>query len=248
MIPRSHSLIPLRPERQAVIKAIAFVDAKRETEPCWKIADYPYAQAFFRFLCGKGKVTGKNLNKVAGVRWDPKERLSSLADWERGFDMFISSEGRYCPTPLPSDLATYIFPELAFSRSERKEKRWKREFQQYSRQQDKERNREEEKYQSVVGQAEIELAFQTPETLRSWYAHWSQQDIRPYDLEHMFWAWAGRFPSLTEVHRWYSRGQEPLWQMVDVVRHVSQNICAEQQALDRWLVPNKLPFREARDE
>lgn len=34
MIPRSHSLIPLRPERQAVIKAIAFVDAKREAEPC----------------------------------------------------------------------------------------------------------------------------------------------------------------------------------------------------------------------
>jgi len=248
MTPRSHSLIPLRPERQAVIKAIAFVDAKREAEPCWKIADYPYAKAFFRFLCGKGKVTGKTLNKVTGVRWDPKERLSSLADWERGFDMFISSEGRYCPTPLPSDLATYIFPELAFSRLDRKEKRWKREFQQYSRQQDRERNREEEKYQSVVGQAEIELAFQTPETLRAWYAHWSQQDIRSYDLEHMFWAWAGRFPSLTEVHRWDSRGQEPLWQMVDVVGHVSQKTCAEQQALDRWLVPNKLPFREVSDE
>ncbi|OVZ88308.1 hypothetical protein CBW54_09670 [Yersinia kristensenii] len=248
MIPRSHSLIPLRPERQAVIKAIAFVDAKRETEPCWKIADYPYVQAFFRFLCGKGKVTGKNLNKVAGVRWDPKERLSSLADWERGLDMFISSEGRYCPTPLPSDLATYIFPELAFSRAERKDKRWKRGFQQYSRQQDKERNREEEKYQSVVGQAEIELAFQTPETLRSWYAHWSQQDIRSYDLEHMVWAWMGRFPSLIEVHRWYYRGQEPLWRMMDFVRQISQNISAEQQALDRWLVPNKLLFREASDE
>jgi len=245
MIPRHRSLVPLSPERQAAIKAILYVEVKREAVAGWKEGedDIPYARAFFRFLFGKSKVSGKMLNRIAGVFWDPKDRRGSLGQWESAFDVFIRSEGRECPLPLPSELANHIFPEFAFSHADRREKRRERVHQVYTRQYQKQRNDEEQKYQARVGQADVELAFQTPETLRAWYQQWSQQDIRPDDLDTMFWQWSKRFPSLRDVLGWYAYGSEPLWRLVDEVSHSAMEMSADVRALDQWLLPNKLGLR-----
>lgn len=245
MIPRHRSLVPLSPERQAAIKALVYVEEKRGAVPDWKNAHYdtPYAHAFFRFLFGKSKISGKMLNRIAGVFWDPKDRLGSLARWESAFDIFIRSEGRECPLPLPSELANHIFPEFAFLRADRREKRRERVHQVYTRQYQKQRNDEDRKYQALVGQAEVELAFQTPETLRAWYQQWSQQDIRSYDLDTMFWQWSKRFPSLRDVLGWYVYSHEPLWRLVDEVSQCAMDASADVRALDQWLLPNKLGLR-----
>ncbi|ECM9894510.1 hypothetical protein YL93_20695 [Salmonella enterica subsp. enterica serovar Montevideo] len=238
MIPRSHALVPQLPEQEAAAKAIIYVEEKRAKDPTWKCYSSPYAQAFLRFLCGKGKISGKSLNQIRDIIWDKEDKIP-LSSYERALDDFISSRGRYCPTPLPSDLARYVFPENLFRRSDRQEKRRTREFHQYSRREQRKRQERENKYACLVGQAEIDLAFQTPESLRAWYLRWSQSDIKQYDLERMLWTWLERCPSLSHLERWqYS--DCPVWVLESDIRDAAASLTTEQKALERWLVPNKL--------
>ncbi|WP_387691599.1 plasmid SOS inhibition protein A [Photorhabdus sp. RM71S] len=189
------------PERQAAIKAVIHVEEKRAKDPYWKCHSSPYAQAFFRFLCGSSKITGRAINQVMGVYWRKEDKIA-LARYEQAFDVFIGSQGQCCPSPLPFDLACHIFPEVMFSRHDRQEKRWQREGHQYSRQETKRRQEREARYQNLVGRTATDLAFQTPETLRAWYLHWSQHDIRQYDMEKMLWSWIERCPSLSNLSLW----------------------------------------------
>lgn len=55
MIPNCRSLVPLSPARRAAMQAIAFVENRHERNVY--CADYPYANAFFRFLRGSRRVT-----------------------------------------------------------------------------------------------------------------------------------------------------------------------------------------------
>lgn len=244
MIPNNRALVPLLPERLAALRAIIFVEDKRATDPTWKCYDYPYAQAFFRFLCGKGKVCGKSLNKVFGIRYDAKERLTTLRNWEIAIDDFIRSQGRYCPTPLSGDMVDYIFPEQAFLRKDRENKRHDRRFSLYSRRRSKEAASHELEYQNLVGRAEIELAFQTPETLRAWYCHWSREDIRKSDMDSMLWGFIERMPSLSHIERSYFSADDPSWYIENEIWHAVKEATVVQKMLDRWMVPNKLALRE----
>lgn len=243
MIPNHRALVPVSLERQAAVRAILYVEDKLEKNPQAKMPDYPYARAFFRYLSGKSKITGKFLNRISGISWDAKDNRRSLSEWGSAFDIFISSRGRECPLPLPCALAKHIFPEIAFAHTQREQKRWERKSLVYSKQNEKARNDKEEKYQSLVGQAEIDLAFQTPTTLRAWYQRWSQRDIKLYDLERIFWPWTARFPSLSHIRRWYLRADEPLWQVVQEVWCASQSASDDQKSLENWLVPNKITLK-----
>lgn len=238
MIPDSHALVSLSPEQQAAMKAIAYVDEKREKNPLWKCYTFPYAQAFLRFLCGKGKVTGGSLNQIRGVLWSREEKIP-LASYERALDIFISSRGVYCPTPLPSDLARYVFPEIRFSRRDRQEKRHKRACQVHSRREERRRQEAENRYAALVGQAEIDLAFQTPESLRAWYLRWSQHELRAWDIERMLWSWLERCPSLSAFERWQYSGY-PVWVLEADIREAAASLTPGQKALECWVVPNKL--------
>jgi hypothetical protein len=244
MIPKHLAIVPLRPERQAALRAIVIVEEKRAVDPTWKCHEYPYAQTFMRLLFGKGKVCGKNLNRVAGIRYDAKERLSTLKFWEIALDDFIRTQGRCCPNPLPSELASYIFPEEVYARQNRLSKRRDLKFAQYTRQVNKAARSQEDAYQNLVGRAEIELAFQTPETLRAWYCAWSREDIRKSDMDRMLWAFIDRMPSLSHIERIYYSADDPSYYIENEIWHSVAEATAEHKALERWMVPNKLIHRK----
>ena len=219
MIPRHLSLVTQLPEREAALRAIIAVEegggryGSRHPQP------YPYSRAFFRFLTGSRKISGKAINQVRGAYWLKGDKIS-LARYEEAFDILISSRGRLCYPPLGTNMVQNLFPEQAFSIRERRT--------------------QGEKYQNRVGQAEIDLAFQTPETLRAWYEFWSQQDIRDYDIQRMLWAWTERSPSLSHlVKAYYDRAQD----IVLDVHDVAGSSTPAEKELERWMVPNKITLR-----
>jgi hypothetical protein len=99
-------------------------------------------------------------------------------------------------------------------------------------------------YQAQVGQAEIDLAFQTPDTVRSWFARWRQTDISENVLDDMFFRWSERFPSLATLERWQWYHQ-PHWALMTEVHALAKEAPAHLSALERWMVPNKLVHQTA---
>ncbi|MBJ8983598.1 MULTISPECIES: plasmid SOS inhibition protein A [Citrobacter freundii complex] len=239
MIPRHLSLVTQLPEREAALRAIIAVEEGSEQNGSRHPKPYPYARAFFRILTGSSKISGKAINQVRGAYWLKFDKIS-LARYEEAFDILISSRGRLCYPPLGTDMVQNLFPEQAFSISERHTQREVREENLYSRQESRRYREKEEKYQNRAGQAEIDLAFQTPETLRAWYESWSQQDIRDYDIQRMLWAWTERSPSLSHlVKAYYDRAHE----IVLDVHDVAESSTPAEKELERWMVPNKITLR-----
>ncbi|WP_210501115.1 plasmid SOS inhibition protein A, partial [Pantoea ananatis] len=59
MIPKNRSLVPLCEARRAMLQAVEYVERRRERQTLR--ADFPYAQAFFRFLKGSKRITLREL-------------------------------------------------------------------------------------------------------------------------------------------------------------------------------------------
>ena len=239
MIPRHLSLVTQLPEREAALRAIMEVEegGAKNGRRCQK--PYPYARAFFRILTGSSKISGRAINQVRGAYWLKDDKVP-LARYEEAFDTLIRSRGLRCYPPLDTDMVQSLFPEQAFSFSERSSQREMREDNLYSRQELRRHREKEEKYQSRVGQAEIDLAFQTPETLRAWYESWSRQDIRDYDIQRMLWTWTERSPSLSHLVRaYYDRAHDIVLDVHDVAASSTQ----AEKTLECWMVPNKITLR-----
>ncbi len=96
---------------------------------------------------------------------------------------------------------------------------------------------------ALVAQAEIELAFHSPETVGSWYARWSDR-VAEHDLETLFWQWGERFPSLAGMERWQWQDM-PFWQVIAEASLAAKEAGHAVREMERWMVPNKL--REVRD-
>ncbi|EHJ3673395.1 plasmid SOS inhibition protein A, partial [Salmonella enterica] len=96
-------------------------------------------------------------------------------------------------------------------------------------------------YQALVAQAEIELAFHSPETVGSWHARWSDR-VAEHDLETLFWQWGERFPSLAGMERWQWQDM-PFWQVIAEAGMAARVVGHAVREMERWMVPNKL--REA---
>lgn len=239
-IPRHLSLVTQLPEREAALRAIMHVEETAQKSSRFGNPPHPYARAFFRFLCGSSKISGRAINQVRGVYWYKEDKVP-LAQYEEAFDTLIRSRGRHCYSPLDTSMVTSLFPEQAFSVGERQASRYLREDELYSRQEARREREREEKYDNLTGQAEIDLAFHTPETICTWYARWSQQDIRDYDLEKMLWAWTERCPSLAHLVRGYY--QSALEVVLDV-HDVASASSPEERELEQWMVPNKITLRE----
>lgn len=240
MIPNHLSLVPLLPERGAAISAILYVEETTKKASLSGDHLYPYARAFMRFMFGRSTISGRLLNKIRGVYWLKTGKIP-LARYEEALDDLICSRGKRCYPPLDKDMVTYLFPEQAFSASERQENHEQRGDVLYSRQEARREREREDKYHNLVGQAEIDLAFQTPETVRTWYAHWSQQDIHDFDLERIIWSWTERCPTLAHLVRDYY--QSALEVILDV-HDAGVASTPDQQELERWMVPNKITLRE----
>ena len=240
MIPSHLSLVPFSPERRAAMEAIAEVERRRSRGAVSSM--YPYASAFFRRLTGRKRVTLKEIRLFAPVL-SAQVLRGSRDSWLRAIDALIESRGVCCWLPLPAGAGLILFPEVRFKRTERERRQDELRDEKYTRQRHKEQCQHERVYQALAGQAEIDLAFHTPETVSSWSARWSGTELRQYDLEDMFWRWSERFPSLSALER-DEFAREPLWSMVFEAGLLTEEASVPVRQLEHWMVPNKLTFRE----
>ncbi|HHE5971942.1 TPA: plasmid SOS inhibition protein A [Citrobacter braakii] len=236
MIPSHLSLVPFSPGRRAAMEAIAEVERRQSRGAV--LTAYPYASAFFRTLNGSKRITVKD------IAWfSPGLTAQALRgkkhEWLAAIDRLIESRGTCCWLPLSLSDGWRLFPETKFQISERRRRQSELNDEKYSRQRRREASQREMAYQALAGQAEIELAFHTPETVSSWSARWSGTELRQYDLEDMFWRWSERFPSLAAIerHEWQNI---PFWRVILETGIAVKDAGHAVREMERWMVPNKL--------
>ncbi|EFP3680591.1 plasmid SOS inhibition protein A [Salmonella enterica] len=230
------ALVPLSQVCQAALKAAT--ETENRCQRGRRLAVYPYATAFFRFLSGRRRVSLDELRLFSPTLTADALR-GSRSQWLNAVDMLIESRGEICCLPLPSDAGDRLFPSVRFRAGERDRQKMLLKEQKYSRQLHREAVSRARTYQARVGQAEIELAFHTPATVGIWLSRWSGSDVPDYELESLFWRWSERFPSLAGFERglWQD---VPLWRVVHEAGLSGREASAHVRELERWMVPNKL--------
>ncbi|CAD5542009.1 plasmid SOS inhibition protein A [Escherichia coli] len=212
---RSQALVPLSTEQQAAWRAVAETEKRRHQGNT--LAEYPYAGAFFRCLNGSRRISLSDL-RFFMPSLTAEELHGNRLQWLYAIDVLIETQGEVCLLPLPGDAAERLFPSVRF------------------------RVRERSRHKSeLVAQAEIELAFHSPETVGSWHARWSDR-VAEHDLETLFWQWGERFPSLAGMERWQWQDM-PFWQVIAEASLAAREAGHAVREMERWMVPNKL--REA---
>ncbi|MCY5633674.1 plasmid SOS inhibition protein A, partial [Salmonella enterica subsp. enterica serovar 1,4,[5],12:i:-] len=110
MIHSSHALVTLKPARQAALQAILTVEESRRRGA--RLPALPHARTFLRVLSGSSRINTTVAQRIPGLNWEPKNRLTSLKQVEEALDRLISSHGEYCPLPLSVDVQAELFPEV----------------------------------------------------------------------------------------------------------------------------------------
>ncbi|GJI35361.1 plasmid SOS inhibition protein A [Escherichia coli] len=154
--------------------------------------------------------------------------------------MLIETQGEVCLLPLPGDAAERLFPSVRFRVRERS-RQIRAGHAEVQPPAGREAEQKARAYQALVAQAEIELAFHSPETVGSWHARWSDR-VAEHDLETLFWQWGERFPSLAGMERWQWQDM-PFWQVIAEASLAAREAGHAVREMERWMVPNKL--REA---
>ncbi|MFP1498256.1 plasmid SOS inhibition protein A [Escherichia coli] len=113
-------------------------------------------------------------------------------------------------------------------------------MQKYSRQQAREAEQKTRAYQALVAQAEIELAFHSPETAGSWHARWSDRVRRERGNPVLA---VGRAFSVTGRNERWQWQDMPYWQVIAEAGMAAREAGHAVREMERWMVPNKL--REA---
>ncbi|WP_313618937.1 plasmid SOS inhibition protein A [Pantoea septica] len=237
MIPTSLALVPLLPERQAALQAIAAVEHAQQKGA--RLARHPYAAAFMKQLSGGSRISIQALNRIQGIYLRPREKRAPLPEWESALDIFLSTAGEVCPLPLPGELATVLFPEAVFRRSERAGHAAQKSANRVSRRDWQAEDYQSRQLENRIRQAETELAFRTPDTLRGWFDAW-RDCVPEYDLKNMISAWASRFPSLTGLETLQLYAPDAACEVAGEIYLRALNMDSGQQEMNRWLVPNKL--------
>ncbi len=238
MSARSQALVPLSTEQQAAWRAVAETEKRRHQGNT--LAEYPYAGAFFRCLNGSRRISLSDL-RFFMPSLTAEELHGNRPQWLYAIDVLIETQGEVCLLPLPGDAAERLFPSVRFRVRERSRHKSALVIQKYSRQQAREAEQKTRAYQALVAQAEIELAFHSPETVGSWHARWSDR-VAEHDLETLFWQWGERFPSLAGMERWQWQDM-PFWQVIAEASLAAREAGHAVREMERWMVPNKL--REA---
>jgi len=237
MIPTSLALVPLLPERQAALQAIAAVEHAQQKGA--RLARHPYAAAFMKQLSGRSRVSVQTLNRIRGIYLRPREKRAPLPEWEGALDIFLSTAGEVCPLPLPGELAMVLFPEAVFRRAERAKHAIAKTVSHAGRRERQAEDYRERQLENRIRQAETELAFRTPETLRGWFSAWCD-DVPENDLKNMIAAWARRFPSLNGLETLQPYAADAACEVAGEIHYRSQQMDFAHKAMNSWLVPNKL--------
>lgn len=118
MIPSAHSLVTLKPARQAALQAIINVETSRERGA--RLPALPHVRAFLRLLTGCGRLNATVARQIPGLNWEPRNRLVSLKQVEEALDRMIATGGEACPLPLNLDVQAELFPEVIHTRTDRR--------------------------------------------------------------------------------------------------------------------------------
>lgn len=135
MIPTHLSLVTLRPEQHAAIRAKIMVDERIAAGKY--VAERAYARTYFKLLTGSRRIRNRDLWQVGVYGRNEKDRFGSVKDIERAIDALIASEGFCCPFPLSWDMRDLLYPALVFRGREREEKHREQHWHKRQRQQDK---------------------------------------------------------------------------------------------------------------
>ena len=239
MIPSSRSLVTLQPARQAALQAIMTVENARQRGA--RLSAAPHVRTFLRLLTGNSRMNTTVAQRIPGLNWDPKHRLSSLKQVEEALDALIASHGECCPLPLPVDVQAELFPEVQHSRTERRKQRSSFAFTRKMRREERAMVHHWRLRQNLLGQAVTELNFQSPETVISWYRRWAGEfDAR--ELAPAFWHWRSRYASLASLD-WLRDAGEPLYGVMHEISFIVRETPESVRQAERWQVPNKLTHR-----
>ena len=239
MIPSSRSLVTLQPARQAALQAIMAVENARQRGA--RLSAAPHVRTFLRLLAGNSRMNTTVAQRIPGLNWDPKHRLSSLKQVEEALDALIASHGECCPLPLPVDVQAELFPEVQHSRTERRKLRSSLAFTRKMRREERALAHHWRLRQNLLGQAVTELNFQSPETVCTWYTRWSDE-FDAAELAAPFWRWQSRFTSLKELD-WLRISGEPLYAVMYEIPLIVRETPEHIRVAERWQVPNKLADR-----
>lgn len=105
----------------------------------------------------------------------PRNGQGSLKDVESALDELLSSQGERSPLPLPLAVRAELFPGVTFRTRTRRDSHAALKQHKAQRQEDNRLAREALLHQAQVGQARIDLSFQSPETVGAWYARWGDE-------------------------------------------------------------------------
>lgn len=174
---RSQALVPLCTEQQAAWQAVAETEKRRHQGNT--LAEYPYAGAFFRCLNGSRRISLSDL-RFFMPSLTAEELHGNRLQWLYAVDVLIETQGEVCLLPLPGDAAERLFPSVRFRVRERSRHKSALVMQKYSRQQAREAEQKARAYQALVAQAEIELAFHSPETgMHAGVTGWQSMTWKP---------------------------------------------------------------------
>jgi hypothetical protein len=242
MIPNNRALVPVNEYQQAAVHAMVLVERKKMQGK--RLAEFPYAKAFFRVLNnGRGQIMSKDIRRVS-CNYCPEERGgASIAQYIQALDQLIESNGQSNPLPLAGDVAHKLFPAYGLHCNERRERKCDMQFERKERKQLRDKQQKRRRYQNQLAQAEVELAFTTPSTVGVWYAYWSKQEIFEDDLSEAFFAWLERFPCIPGNDLRYYRS-DALWTLMEKLQQAEADLSETERAFNALLVPNKLRHHE----
>lgn len=186
---------------------------------------------------GAERITAKDLRFAVGDYTPTSLGGASKSDYIAALDRLIETRGRDCPLPLSGITVGEYFPDERYRQSERKNRQWELRFVHVEKIEAKKRLQKRRRYQTMVSQAQIELAFTTPSELAAWYKRQERQGIYDDDLIESVHAWSQRFSGVcSDV---FLSGQ-PLWAVLNDMRDTLVSRTTVEQWLDSCVLPNKL--------
>ncbi|AUQ43881.1 plasmid SOS inhibition protein A [Yersinia ruckeri] len=236
MIPNHLALVTINHFQAAVTQAIIMVETKREAGR--KLPRCPYTKALFRALNeGRTEITAADIWRIDSG-YDPRNRQSSTKQhYIEAIDCLIATQGEQCPLPLSGSIVASFFPETRHRHQERTVRRWDVKFQRRDSQQEKAIQQKRRRYQTLVAQAEVDLAYTTPKEFSAWNKRQAQKGIYGDDLIAMVQSWGRRFVSLNRITLYCL---DDLYQILDDMHADLEKRGEVVLWLDTLMLPNKL--------
>ncbi|WP_426917597.1 plasmid SOS inhibition protein A [Serratia bockelmannii] len=147
MIPNSRALVPINEYQHAAVHAVALVERKKEQGK--RLAEFPYAKAFFKVLNnGRVQVLANDIRLISSNYFPNERGGANIAHYVAALDRLIESGGQYSPLPLAGDVAGKLFPAYDVLCRERRERQWDMQYERQERRRSREERQKRRRYQN----------------------------------------------------------------------------------------------------